>query len=61
MYKLIWSLMKHDSIATTLYADLVKNVKEYYEPEPSVMVERYKFNTCVRSRRVSSYLLGSTA
>lgn len=57
-YKLIRSLTEHDSITTTSYADLVKKVKEYYEPEPSAIVQRYKFNTRVRAKgeSVATYL-----
>ena len=34
---------------TTSYKDLVALVKNYYQPKPSVIVQRYKFNT--RSRK----------
>lgn len=34
---------------TTAYGDLVKVVQAYYDPKPSTIVQRYKFN--LRSRR----------
>lgn len=47
-YKLIRSLLPAASVSTTPYNDLVKLVKDYYEPKPSAIVQRFKFNT--RSR-----------
>ena len=31
------------------YVDIVKLVKNYYNLPPSATMQRYKFNTCVRS------------
>ena len=43
---------------STPYADLVGLVKNYYEPKPSVIVQRYKFNTQVRQqgKSVATYV-----
>ena len=48
-YKLIRSLVDADRLNRTSYKDLVKLVQEYYAPAPSVIVQRFKFNTRVRS------------
>ena len=48
-YKLIWSLVDADRFNPTSYKDLVKLVQEYYAPPPSVIVQRFKFNSLVRS------------
>jgi len=47
-FKLIRSLIEADKIDTTPYNDIVATVKNYYEPRPSEIVQRYKFNTRVR-------------
>lgn len=49
-YKLIRSLVSPDELKTTNYATLVKLVKEYYEPKPSMIVQRWKFNTRIREQ-----------
>ena len=48
-YKLIRSLVPADKIDETAYDELVKLVQQYYDPKPSKIVQRYKFNT--RARR----------
>ena len=48
-FQLIRSLMPEAEIDDAPYADLVALVKGYYEPTPSKIVQRYKFNTRVRS------------
>ena len=48
-YKLFRSLVPADKIDETAYDELVKLVQQYYDPKPSKIVQRYKFNT--RARR----------
>ncbi len=45
-YKLIRSLL---NVETTSYADIVKLVGKYYNPTPSSIVQRFKFNTRIRA------------
>ena len=56
--KLIKSLIDSDKLDTTSYADIIKKVKEYYVPIPSLIVQRYKFNTRSRltGETVTQYL-----
>ena len=42
-------LVEEGKLDTTPYDDIVKLVKNYYDPLPSVTTQRYKFNTRVRS------------
>ena len=48
VFKLIQNLIEKDKLDMTLYDDIVKKVKAHYDPQPSVIMQRYKFNT--RSR-----------
>ena len=48
-YKVIRNLVEEGKLDTTPYDDIVKLVKNYYDPPPSVTMQRYKFNTRVRS------------
>ena len=43
-FKLIKSLLEAGKIQTTPFKDLVALVQNHYEPKPSVIVQRYKFN-----------------
>ena len=43
-YKLLRSLVGAARLGTDSYEDLVKTLKDHYDPPPSFMVERYKFN-----------------
>ena len=47
-YKLICSLIDPDKLNSTLYKDLVAKVKEHYDPKPSSIVQRHKFNARTR-------------
>ena len=47
-YKVIRNLVQQDKLDTTSYADIVKLVKEHYDPAPSPIMQRYRFNTRVR-------------
>ena len=48
-YKLIRSLVQAEKLDSTPYEDLVKIVKNHYDPKPSVTMQRYKFNTRTRT------------
>ena len=48
-FKVIRNLVEEGKLDTTPYDDIVKLVKNYYDPPPSVTMQRYKFNTRVRS------------
>ena len=48
-YKLIRSLVEIGQLATTPYSEITKLVAGYYQPIPSEIVQRYKFNTIVRA------------
>jgi len=40
-YKLICSLVQAENLDSTPYKDLVKIVKQHYDPKPSVTIQRY--------------------
>lgn len=44
-YKLLRSLVGAERLTTDSYADLVTALKSHYDPKPSVIVQRYKFNS----------------
>ena len=48
-FKVIRNLVEEGKLDTTPYDDIVKLVKNYYDPPPSVTMQRYKFNTRARS------------
>ena len=48
-YKLLRSLVGTAKLDTESFDNLVKTLKDHYDPPPSFMVERYKFNCRVRS------------
>ena len=47
-YRLIRSLMTEDALKTSTFQQLVAAVRDYCEPKPSSIIQRYKFNTRVR-------------
>ena len=51
VFKLIQNLIDKDKLDTTSYddIDIVKKVKTHYDPEPSVIMQRNKFNTRTRA------------
>jgi len=57
-YKLIRSLVETGTLETTSYADIVKLVKAYYEPTPSIIIKRFQFNTRTRqpSESIATYI-----
>ena len=57
-FKVIRNLVEEGKLDTTPYDDIVKLVKNYYDPPPSVTMQRYKFNTRVRgaSESVANYV-----
>ena len=50
LLQLIKSLLEEGKMPSTPYVDLVGLVKNYYEPKPSVIEQRHKFNTRVRQQ-----------
>ncbi len=44
-YQLIRSLLTAEQVNATSFADIVALVKNYYQPKPSMIVSRFKFNT----------------
>ena len=47
--KLINNLLTPDALASKSFADIVKIVQEHHHPEPSAIVMRFRFNSCVRN------------
>lgn len=47
-YGLMKNLLSPEKPTDKSYEDLVKLIKEHQQPEPSVIVSRYKFHTCTR-------------
>ena len=47
-YKLLASLIAPDKPGDKEYEELVKVLKEYHNPAPSEIVQRYKFHTRIR-------------
>ena len=45
-YQVIWNLVALDKPTDKTFDQLVKVVKGHYQPTPSVIVQRFKFNTC---------------
>ena len=48
-YEVNQNLVEDGKLSTMSYNDIVKLMKGYYDLLPSVTVQRYKFNTCIRS------------
>ena len=47
-YKVIRSLVDADKLNSTVYTDIVALVKNHYDPKPSSIMQRHKFNTRTR-------------
>ena len=52
-FKLFCNLKPEAELNTTTFDNLVELVKDYYEPKPSQIVQRYKFNTRMRAPQES--------
>ena len=48
-FQVIRSLVDERELATKLYAEIVKLVKSYFNPKPSIIVQRFNFNSRVRA------------
>lgn len=48
-YKLLRSLIGKDNLDTTSYEDLVKKLTEHHNPLPSTIVQRFHFNSRIRT------------
>ena len=57
-YKLIRNLIAEDKLESTPYDEIVKVVKAHYDPTPSAIMQRYKFNSRTRGEgeSVSAYV-----
>ena len=57
-YKLMRSLAAPTDVPSLKYADLVKLVQDHYNPAPSVIAMRFKFNSCVHlsGESISAYV-----
>ena len=49
-YKVIRNLMAPRKPAECNYAVILENLKHYYSPKPSIIVQHCKFNTCYRQQ-----------
>ena len=47
-YKLLKALVAPAELSTKSFDELVKLAQEHYNPQPSVIMRRFRFNTCVR-------------
>ena len=48
-YKIIRNLVEETKLDTTSYDDIVELVKAHFDPTPSPIMQRYRFNTRVRT------------
>ena len=48
IYKLVRSFVAPQKPNEVEYPTLVKRINKHFVPKPSVIVQRFKFNTCVR-------------
>lgn len=57
-YKLLRSLVQNGDVGSVAYGDLVKLLKEHYNPKPSAILQRWHFNTRVRAagESIASYV-----
>ena len=57
-YRLIRSLVAPAQPNSKSYADLVQLVRDHYQPKPSPIVMRFRFNSCIREQgeSVASYI-----
>ena len=49
-YKLLKTLVAPAELTTVSFADLVELAKEHYTPKLSIIMCRFKFNTCYRKK-----------
>ena len=52
-YKVIQNSFEDGKLDTTSYDDIVKLVKSYYDPPPSITIQRYTFSTRIRNTKDS--------
>ena len=55
-YRLMRNLIAPSTVEETSYQDLLEAMKKHYDPQPSEIVQRFKFNTCSRHRTVSTFV-----
>ncbi len=49
-YKLLRSLVDSGDLASKSYEELVEVLKTHFDPKPSIIVQRYKFNSRARAQ-----------
>ena len=49
-YKLLRTLVAPAALTTKTFNELVKLATEHHNPKPSVIIRRFRFNTCVRQQ-----------
>ena len=50
IYKLLKTLVSPDDLTSKTFDELVKLVQDHHHPQPSVIMRRFRFNTCVRQQ-----------
>ena len=57
-FTLLEDLLAPESVTEVTYTRLVETLKKHYEPESSVIVARFRFNSCYREENesVSAYV-----
>ena len=57
-YKLIRSVVAPEKPTDVSYADLTKKLREHFAPKPSPIMQRFKFNTCIRQtgEKIADYV-----
>ena len=50
IYKLLKTLVSPDELTSKTFDELVKLVQDHHHPQPSVIMRRFRFNTCVRQQ-----------
>ena len=49
-YKLLRTLVAPAALTTKTFNELVKLATEHHNPKPSIIIRRFRFNTCVRQQ-----------
>ena len=57
-YKLIRSLLSPQEPKDVSFADIVKQMTDYYQPKPSIIVQHFKFHSrsCKQGESVATYI-----
>jgi len=57
-YKIICSIIAPEKLTEVSYGNLTKKIQEHFSLKPSLIMQRFKFNTCVRhpKEKISVYV-----